>query len=244
MAGKMERSYKARGGGTSRRDKYLSRTGSRRATVTAAQRGYVRTAGYYARFRGRRTGADGELKFFDTSRGAAAVAAAGVVDPNLVIIPQNDTESGRIGRKVTIRSIYIRGYSVLSSQAAVGDASDVLRVMVVQDKQANGAVFAVTDVLASASWLGHKNLENSSRFRTLMDKEITINQNGGLAAATFENARSFNSYLKCFIPIEYDASSATGAITTQRSNSIAVLAISQNGKVSLGYNCRVRYSDN
>lgn len=32
--------------------------------------------------------------------------------------------------------------------------------------------------------------------------------------------------MKCNIPIEYDNTATTGAITTQRSNSIAVLAFS------------------
>jgi len=70
-----------------------------------------------------------------------------------------------------------------------------------------------------------------------------MNTTGGVAAATLEAGKTYNQYIKCNFPIEYDASAATGAITTQRSNSVAVLMISQGGFCTFQYNTRIRYSD-
>jgi len=219
-----------------------------RAAVVGANRGYLRTGGFYGRFRGRRAGgpASSELKFFDTTLANTNVVTTGTVNPNLVIIPQDDTESGRIGRKVTIKSIWVKGTVFMASAAAATNTSDATRLMLVQDKQANGAAFTVAQVLAQISINGFRNLENENRFRVLWDTTIRINQNGGLAAATFEQARQFSKYIKCNIPIEYDSTASTGAIGTQRSNSLAILMLNHeadNASV-VQYRARVRYSDN
>lgn len=232
-------------GGT-RRVYARKRANVTRAAITSSQRGYLRMGGYYGRFRGRRTGRNAELKFLDTSRAAAAVAAAGVVDTNLVVIPQGVGESERNGRKCVIKSIYIRGQWVLPSTVTVADTSEVVRIMCIQDKQANGAVFTVANVLAAAALNQHKNLENSNRFITLWDQNFALNAGGGgvgAAANSAEVCRYFKRYIKCNIPIEYDSTAATGAIATQRSNSIAIVALTQGGLATLSYVARVRYSD-
>jgi len=214
--------------------------------IVGAQRGYLRTGGFYGRFKGRRvrqTFGGGELKFFDTTLAATVATTGGVVNPNLVIIPTGDGQSNRDGRLITIKSIGIKGFVQIPSQAAVGATSDVCRIMVIQDTQANGAAFNVGNVLAQTTWLGMMNLENGSRFKVLQDKSYTLQCTGGLAAATFEATKQWGFYMRCSIPIIYDASAATGAITSQRTNSIAVLIISEGGFASVQYQARVRFTE-
>jgi len=217
----------------------MSASGAR-GRITASNRGPLGTSGFY----GRRATSGSELKFLDTTLAPTTAAAAGTVTTNLVAIPQNDTESGRVGRRVVIRSIHLRGNVRIDSTGTAAAGADQCRLILVQDKQANGAAFAVTDVLASADYRSHKNLDNVSRFRILMDKQISLNATASFSAATVEHQYTLNQYMKCYIPMDYDASAATGAITTQKSNSVALLMISENANAIVSYIARVRYSDN
>jgi len=228
---------------TTRKNRTYARQNRSRTQKVAVVRGFTRTGGYYGRFRANRL-LRGELKFLDTALAATDPTVNGVVFPNLVVVPQGDNQSERIGRKITLKSIWIRGNIVLTPQGAAAAATDVTRIIVVQDKQANGAAFGVTDVLTSANYLSFKDLENESRFVILKDVQIATRSTGGVAAATLEGNNTFNWYMKCNIPIEYDSSLTTGVIATQRSNSIAVLGINQGGLTTIQYNARIRYSDN
>lgn len=186
----------------------------------------------------------GEVKFLDTTLAATAVPAAGGVNTNLVVIPQDTTTSGRNGRKVMLKTIEIRGNIVLTPQGAGALGSDVVRVLVVQDKQANGAVFTTTDVLATADWRAFPNMFNEQRFKILSDTMTTLDAAAGVVAATVETAQAFHTKIKCNIPVEYDSGATTGAIGTQRSNSIAVLMIAHTNNIStLEYIARVKYTD-
>lgn len=210
-------------------------------------RGFTRTGGFYKRFtpRGQRFG---ELKFLDTALGQTAVTQAGAVYTNLNVVAQGDGQSQRIGRKIVIKSIYFKGIVQKDGAAATANTSDTVRIIVIQDKQANGQVFAATDYLDSANYLSHKNLANENRFKCLSDQTFSLSCPSGSytgAAASFgEGRRTWEKYMRCNIPIEYDTTATTGAIATQRSNSIAVLAISESATIStIQYNCRIRYSD-
>jgi len=233
--------------GGARRVAAAKRASTSRMAVVGAGRGFLRTGGYYGRFRGRRANAGGELKFFDTVLAATNVPAVGVVNPNLNIVATGDGEQNRIGRKIQIKSVWLKGSATLLTSATAAAATDTVRMILVQDKQANGAAFAVTDVLQNADYLGFRNVANTSRFNILWDKTIDINASAVFTAvpAGLPMVRNFNNYLKCNIPIEFDASLNTGVITTQRSNSIALLMISKNNNISqVQYRARIRYADN
>lgn len=217
--------------------------------ITGPARGFVQTSGFYGRYRGRKTSrccGDGELKFLDTAQSVTTPGNNGTVYTNLVVIPQGDTESMRNGRKVQLKSISIRGSLYIEPQTSTANTSDVVRIMLVQDKQANGLVFTAPMVLAGTpTYNNFRNLANTSRFNVLYDKSFVINSVGGVAADTFETRKVWNINRKLNLPMEYDATATTGAITTQRSNSLAILAISENGALSkIDYTARVRYSDN
>jgi len=218
----------------------IAATGARAAMkVVGKNRGFLRTGGYYGRFNGgRRTKFSGpELKFKDTTRTPAGVIpAAGIVDTNFVVIPTGTGESDRIGRKVTIKSLAIRGTLYLNGN------EEKVRMILVQDQQANGAVFTVANVLETADENAHYNLENQMRFKILSDQTFVMNNTTAVGAV---NIKHFQKYLRLNVPIEYDNTVATtGAIATQRSNSIALLLISeQNNVTGIEYVCRVRYSD-
>lgn len=207
----------------------------------AARPGYGRTAGYYGRF----SGPAAELKFFDTALSfsfdnTGEVPATG----QLSLIPQGVTESTRVGRKCTIRSIQIRGNISLVPAASATSAS-ICYLYLVQDTQCNGAAAAVTDVLTSNAMQGALiNMANSERFKILKRFVVVLEPQAG-ATTAYNNARKVVEYYKkCRIPIEF--SSTTGAITEIRSNNLFLLAgDSGNDDVaSFSGSCRLRFSDN
>jgi len=191
------------------------------------------------------------MKFLDTTLGSTAIADTGIVLNNcLNIIPQGDTESQRNGRKVVVRSINIRGMVRNDPATNEGSTADRVRFLLYLDKQANGGAAAVTDLLETATINSFNNLANKSRFTVLMDKVVDLAAPAGANAdATTPvfglDIQSWAFYKKCYIPIEFDNSATTGALTTVRSNNLGMMAISWNTSDSavIEYTCRIRYTD-
>jgi len=78
-------------------------------------KGYMRTAGFYGRY----SGSSPELKFFDTALSFAIDTTVEVpATGQLSLIPQGVTQSTRVGRKATIKSIYLHGTAALVPAAA------------------------------------------------------------------------------------------------------------------------------
>lgn len=213
----------------------------KKQTIPPRLKGFLRTGGAYGRF----GGPAGELKFFDTAL-SFAVDATGEVPATgqLALIPQGVTESTRVGRKATIKSIQIRGtMTYVPAASATGVAFAV--IYVVQDTQCNGEAAAVTDVLDSNDLPSAMiNLDNSMRFRILKKLRIPFVAPSGIQTAFSRVVKNLEVYMKCNIPLEF--SSTTGAITELRSNNIFLLAGSDSGgddTVNVIGTCRLRFTD-
>lgn len=209
--------------------------------------GKDRTSGYYGRFA--YSGKGGELKFHDIDVDDALVDAAGTVTSTINAIAQGVTESQRVGRKCTIKNIGWKWEWNLPERDAVATPQkpEIVRMILFLDKQANGATAAVTDILETADFQSFKNLANSQRFVTLVDRSITLNyqtlaSDGAGVVSSCEQLVQGSFYKKCNIPLEF--SSTTGAIGEIRSNNIGVLLISKNGQGVFQSKFRLRFSDN
>lgn len=203
-------------------------------------RGSTRTGGFYGRYNQSR-GSRGERKFFDTAL-SFGVDLTGEVPATgqLNLIPQGVTESTRVGRKCTIKSIQIRG--ICYSSATVPE--DIAYIYLVQDSQANGAAAAVTDVLTNSTMsTAMINLANSQRFRILKRFIIHPKASAGVAAAYETSVVKVDFYKKCNIPLEF--SSTTGALTELKSNNLFLLAGSASVDDGLAFagTCRLRFDD-
>ncbi len=190
----------------------------------------------------------GELKFFDTDQSDASIAATGDVlnTGSICQIPQGVTESTRIGRKCTIKSISMRMlFSLPSLTTPVGPVSSMIRVLLVLDKQCNGAAPNVTDLLETANWLSHNNLANKGRFRVLYDRKLNVQPTSGAGGDTDGNWPRSNVYrehfMKCNIPIEFK--STTGAIGEITSNNLFQLFIAEQPGVGIEGKVRLRFAD-
>ena len=77
--------------------------------------------------------------------------------------------TNRIGRKIVMRSLNIRGF-VYPEDTTTNTCT--VRMIWVYDQQTNAAQPAVTDILKSADPTSQLNLDNRDRFKVLVDKEF------------------------------------------------------------------------
>ncbi len=186
-----------------------------------------------------------EKKFHDVDLDDTVIASGGAITASINLIPQGVTEITRVGRKATIRNINWRFKVTLPSSTTSGATSDVARVMMYLDKQANGAAATVTDILETADFQSFNNLANKSRFRILFDHNYDLVAPSGGGDGTTEDYGEFTvtdtMFRKVNIPIEFD--STAGAITEIRSNNIGVLLITAGGFGGFSSKIRLRYTD-
>ncbi len=202
---------------------------------------------YGQRFRGRRAGVGApELKFFDLDIDDATIAVGGnIAQASCNLIVQGVDENERIGRKCLVKQINWRFHISLQAQTLKTLTSDIVRVILYLDKQANGATAAVTDIVESSDYQTFNNLANKSRFRTLMDRTYTIVSHAGAGDGTTndfgEDVLTDTLFKKCNISLEFSA--GTADILNVRSNNIGVLLLSQSGLAEFNSKMRLRFSD-
>ncbi len=218
-----------------------------RRQVVGAARGYQRVGGFYGRF----AGSDAELKFHDLDINDSVIAQNGnITQISCLTIPQNNTESGRIGRKLTVKRIGWRFEVKLVAGTASATTNEVVRVILYHDRQTNGATATVTGILESDDYQSFNNLANKSRFSILMDRTYTLvaksgSGRGSTDTLAFGEDDINDTFFKaCNIPIEYDNSQTDGSITSMRSSNIGVLLLSRDGAIGIFVSkMRIRYSD-
>lgn len=221
----------------------MTRTRRRtRMSIPRSRRGYARTSGFYGRF----GGAGAERKFFDRDLEDPVVDSDGTVSGTLIAIPQGTGESERIGRKITIRHLYWYVSLVKLAASSSTNSSDTVRIMLIQDRQCNGATPGTLDILVDTDYRAFYNLTNRSRFRFLVDKTYAMTCPSGTGTDTTgllwgEAAKHLVFNIPLAIPIEYDG--VTGGITEIRSNNIIALFISRKGTINLHSKLRFRYTD-
>jgi len=188
-----------------------------------------------------------EVKFKDTTKAQTALANAGTIfNDTLLGMIEGNTDSTRIGNRITVKSVMLRGDARLPSTAASTDTSQIVRIIVYLDRQANGATAAVADILASADYRSFNNLDNSDRFRTLAEETIDLTLSGATpsgAAYTYgETKKSF--FMKAKLNLDVKFKGNAGTVADLASSNIGVLVISEtDGLGTLGYIARVRYTD-
>lgn len=205
--------------------------------------GYERVGGNYGRYN-----KGGELKYHDVNKTQVTVPILGVVNDSLNLIAQGTTERTRIGRKATVKSIHLKlTYGHNNASAMAESSSPVYRILVVLDKQANGAATTRAEVLKDTSVISWRNLNNSRRFTILLDKTFNIAQfisGDGTDLATSQGIKYFEWHKKCNIEIEW--SGTDGLIGEVRSNNLFIIQQSSihDDIVTSDYHIRLRYEDN
>lgn len=198
-----------------------------------------------------------ESKFFDIAPANYAFNTTGSVACICTPVPGTDY-TNRIGRKIVIKSVYIRGQAVLeaalNNPGALNDKAQLGRVILLWDMQPNGALPAVTDVLLTADSRSHLNPNNRDRFKVIWDKQWAFGSMYVDTTAT--QAVSFasgliNAPVKYFKKLRqeviFNAGSA-GTVADINSGALILLTIGTqaagtNTDADLGVGIRVRFDD-
>jgi len=102
---------------------------------------------------------------------------------------QGTEATNRIGRKIVMSSLYLKGTFNLGTTSTGGGTA---RIIVVYDKQANGTAPAITDVLLSDDVLSPNNLSNRDRFTKICDFETETISVNGINSVSVETYRRLN----------------------------------------------------
>ncbi len=210
----------------------------------------IRTAGFL--------GIERKFADFEASGDAFASSWATMQDGTIKCISAvaiGNTESTRVGRVYHITSLHMRGsVSTGSQESQTAPLNDMFcRVVIVWDTQTNAAELTATDVMDAGQTddeYAFRNLQNTKRFRILMDKVISLNfsnmTNEGainlFAAGQKKVHFKFNRTFKK--PIKVICSGTSAVIGSITDNSIHVIGISSTTTASpvLNYQARIRFT--
>lgn len=135
------------------------------------------SSGYYRKTGLMKYSGKSELKFFDTTLATTAITSAGIIVNNtLNAMVEGSDYNNRIGRKVTVTKIHLRGNCTLPSSATATLANLVvgMRIILYMDKQCNASAATVASILQTADEKSYNLLENSERFQILKDWYFTL----------------------------------------------------------------------
>lgn len=201
------------------------------------------------RFRSRSTGMNGtslfqpnvsapEKKNVDTFTSAYWTTASGAWTITAInLIAQGTTAAQHIGRKAVMTSVLIRGWLTLSG------TNNGARIVVIYDKETNGALPAATDIFSLNDSMSPMNLANSDRFIVVADKRPFVeNQGFGPTPTTGE----WEIYRKMRLPIQFN-DTTTATITAINTGSLLVCTCLNDAAQTVPSqetHTRVRFIDN
>lgn len=121
-------------------------------------------------------------------------------------VAQGVASNERIGRKITMKSLFVRGYAAMQG-STVGNSP--VRVLIVYDKQTNASAPIVTDIVLQDTIMSPMNLANAQRFQVLYDAVFKLGTAG-------DQVFNFQKYIKLNHDVTYNlgATSAVGSIQT------------------------------
>lgn len=100
----------------------------------------------------------------------------------LNLIDEGTTESSRIGRRVQIKSVQLRG---MVDPVDGSTSACFARVMLIWDKQVNGVIATIAQILSAATSNSFMNLDNRERFVVLMDKPFAVGAFSNVATTAY-----------------------------------------------------------
>jgi len=161
-------------------------------------------------------------------------------------VATGDDFNSRDGRQIVIKSIYFR--ADLQPYGNTMSYGDTVRCMIVQDTQPNGVIFTVGDLFTATTntygSVAMNNLNNRSRFKVLMDKQVSMDP--AIYAASVltggnPSTKTIKKFIKCHIPVQYSGTGAT--IASIATNSLYLVVFSDNQLVDFRSSTRVRFVD-
>ncbi len=168
-------------------------------------------------------------------------------------IVQGNTQSQRIGNRVVITSIMVRGRYIMPSinpTTSLGTFSNRVLSLIVQDKQPNNATIVGASVLQNAADVdSFNNLDQSNRTRILLHKRYVMLPRYVLTSQSIVDEAmgvgysiNFSFYKKCNIPVQYNGTDALiGSIVTNAIHWMDLLDATTPA-ITANLVCRIRFT--
>jgi len=127
-------------------------------------------------------------------------------------VATGDDFTERDGRKILLTALQLRGV-IYRDTTAQSNNPDLVRVMVVEDLQANGAAPAVTDILKTAEPTSFMNMNNRDRFKVHFDKQVALTMSAVVTTNTLGGAtvNNIKFYKKLNSSVTFQGTAATVA---------------------------------
>ncbi len=182
-----------------------------------------------------------EQKFFDVTSASTAIPDGVGTIIQLTNIGQGDTDVTRDGSQIKLTSWMFK--AIIVTNTSVANTGQSITIMLIEDKQTNGAIYTTGDLLASItnvlSVVSALNLDNKFRFKVHKRWIIDLNTDGK-ARRTLQFYKKFGNNIK----LRFDANSP--AITDLTSKSLSLLFISNEATntPTITFFNRLRFVDN
>ena len=196
--------------------------------------------------------------------------------PGIFRVKQGAGASERIGRKILIKSIYFRGFircAEFANTKFPHNLNTVVRMMLIQDTQANGSIPTTTDIFDTYqsnnndietggmnATLRVMRIENGQRFKVLMDKTFQVNDSSYIeynvnavvngtanldAAPTKVAMGGGVRYFQCYkkLNIPIEFGDATANPNQVKSNAIYLISSIVGNSAYIAANGRTRFLD-
>lgn len=201
-----------------------------------------------------------EVKTVDTS-GIDVITST----PNITLLNGVAEGTGffnRVGRKFSMRSMHFRGYFAYDGESSPSDDPDYWRVVVLYDRQINGAPPAIEDVFqevpntgtpATPDSMSSLNLNNSDRFKVLVDVRLGIASGTNTVTQVLDGQSqefTVNRYSKLG-GLEVQCKGSTAAVSDISTGGLWLITWGQKAIVEMANPCgfnfiwrnRLRYTD-
>lgn len=184
-----------------------------------------------------------EKKWVDIAEAAYACDTTGTITA-LNLTAEAAGPSGRIGRKITMTAVQLAG--TIQPFDNITQAAHC-KVLLIYDKQPNGALPAMTDIFVASTSNSFMNLNNRDRFQVLAVHDVAIGTQDNTATQAFAGSPTVHvvkTYKTINLPTIYDG--ATAAIGDVQTGSLLLVTVGDRaaglGGVFFGA-VRTRYGD-
>lgn len=159
-------------------------------------------------------------------------------------VPQGAGTSERIGKKILLKSLQMRGKAFAGTTCLTADGAYII----VYDKRPTGVLPAITDVLVAVNSNAMNNDVNSGRFRILKRIDFIFIGNSGTAGqSTSETAHTADFFLSLKGLPQVFKAAGTGAIGDIEEGALYLISVGDtaagNAAATLSSRFRLRYMD-
>ena len=191
-----------------------------------------------------------QLHFKDNAINASAIGTS--AGPNVFSIvagiAQDDSSSGRSGRKVYLRELGIHWTCARDNDILT---SSMVTAVIVLDKQANGSTGPTYAELFDSSGedeLAFRNLDNVDRYKILKKWQFTMQNTAGAWDGVNDKFTGNNRFFRWYkkwggrgMPITYSIGNTDGVSTAIKDNNIWMMIFADNANCTVTATTRVRF---